>query len=181
MKPIIKKNCPEALNVHEWLAIAIMTGLLGGLALITFLSGPAFRQSRQFQLQQGRIEVLIKGAVDHPGVYRIPPGMPMKDLLALAAVRENGDLRRYRPDSLIKKTRLIHVPEQAMMTVYVTGEVLSSKELRVPKGVKVEDLLPLITLTDEADPSILRKKRKLKPNEVIEIPKKQSLKAKTLN
>jgi len=161
-----------SLKVHEWLAISLFIGMLGSLALITTF----YQDKVQFQVEapsKSKIEgfdVLIKGAVRNPGIYHVNTQMQMKDVLALAEPLSEADLRKYQLESYITKGRVINVPTRTMLTIHVEGAVKGDKKFIVPKGTKVQDLLSLVELEENADIEVLLKKRKLMNNEVIVVP-----------
>lgn len=57
------------------------------------------------------IEVIIKGAVKHPGVYQVQKGTLVKDVLALASPLENANLKRIKQQNKILRRRTIHIRE----------------------------------------------------------------------
>lgn len=119
---------------------------------------------------QHGFDVLVKGAVEHPGVYHLSSDMQMKDLLAIAGVKNTADLKRYSEDSWIKKGRVVNVLTQQMISVHLQGAVKGPSTLKLPKGSKVNDILNVIQLDEDADIEILQKKRLIKDNETFLIP-----------
>ena len=164
----------SSLKVHEWLAIAILIGVLAGLACLTSFNvkGESGRSGPESHQQKySGFDVLVKGAVDHPGVYHINSEMAMKELLSLAGLSSNADLRRFNLDALIKKGRIVNVPARAMIDVHLKGAVKEEKTITLPKGSKLEDLVSLVEFAPEANVKALQKKRRLKHDEVIIVPK----------
>jgi hypothetical protein len=160
-----------SLKVHEWLAIAVLIGILTGLACLTSLRGEASRLNLEYLPKKySGFDVWLKGAVDHPGVYHIQSEMKMKEVLALAGVSQHADLRRFNMDSMIKKGRVINVPERAMINIRLEGAVKMNQTISIPKGSKVEDLRTMVEFLPEADPAFLKKKRRLKPGETLIVP-----------
>lgn len=163
----------SSLKVHEWLAVAFVIGTIFGLACLTSFYGKKEPSRPNLALLEkaNGFDVVLKGAVAYPGIYRFSSEITMKDLLILAGVRESADLRRFKPESVVKKTRIINVPERVMITVHLHGAIKSNCSLTIPKGSKVEDLIAIGKFSDQADLSVLKKKRRLKDSEVIFIPK----------
>lgn len=164
-----------SLKVREWLIVAITAGLIGGLACLTSFkrSGEASQAALSLTSQQSQgFDVLIKGAVEHPGIYHIHSEIRMKDLLAMAEVDSNADLRRFSLEAIIKKGRIINVPSKAMIEVRLRGAVDGDQILTVPKNSKLEDLIEIGNFAPETDLAFLKKKRKLKSGEVIQVPLK---------
>lgn len=163
----------EELRVHEWLAISVLIGIMGCLAIVTTFHGTKVNSQLEGhgKGRLDRFDVLVKGAVDHPGVYHLQVEMPMKEILALAGVRQDADLRRYALEAYVKKGRVINVPSKQMITIFLSGAVRGDTTIKVPKGTKVSDLLSIVDLAEDADVEVLQKKRLLKPNETLHIPK----------
>jgi len=157
----------SGLKVHEWLAVATIIVTIFCLIAITSIAKtqtngiPAFRNEG--------IEVLIKGAVDNPGIYRFNSEMTMHDILEIAKVQPEADLRRLSLDKPVNKSRSINIPMRAMITVQLKGAVKTPGNLRVPKGTKMEDLLNLVVFDEGANTQKLQKKRALKDNEIIDV------------
>ena len=160
------------LKVHEWLVIAITVGILGSIAIITSFYEQKPKTAIDFHEKKLRsgFDILVKGAVQYPGVYHFPKQMQMKAILAIAGVYLNADLRRYHLEGVITKGRVINVPERVLLTIHLQGAVKGNKTITVPKGTKLEDLLSIVELEDNADIEFLQKKRKLLTNEVVDIP-----------
>lgn len=171
MEHFYESHTSTSLKVHEWLAITIVIAMLASLALITKVNGSRVAS----QLQSNPIkthhdfDILVKGAVDFPGIYHLHSEMQMKDILVLAGVKEGADLRRYNMEAWVKKGRVVHVPNRQFITVFVEGAVNGPTTIKLPKGSKVNELLNVVALTDDADVETLQKKRLLKDNEVISI------------
>jgi protein involved in polysaccharide export with SLBB domain len=161
------------LKVHEWLAIALIIAAIGSLAVITSYSKKGATQADQTKMpiqNRSGIEILIKGAVEYPGIYRLPSEMLMKDLLELARLQPDADLRRYNLDRPVKRGRAINVPARHMIKVYLKGAVKNPGPIAIPKGTRMMDLLEVIAFEKNADKKALQKKRKLKPEEIVEVP-----------
>lgn len=177
---MLTENQVSLLKVHEWLAIAVVIGILAGLAFLTTFSGRG--ESRQEGINPSLtkvkgFDVLIQGAVERPGIYHLESEMKMKDLLAIAEVRQEADLRRLKLDAMVKKGRVVRVPVRMMITVHLKGAVKQEGALRIPKGSKMEDLLELAEFDEDADLKVVRKKRRLKDDEEIIVPFQHPLKA----
>lgn len=162
------------LKVHEWLAVIILISTLTGLSAMAYLSkstiGDKERLAPAFLTTHGKIEVLVKGAVIHPGIYCVPSMTTLAEVLIIAQVAPEADLRRYQLDNPIKRGRSINIPSREMITIDIKGAVKNPTKVTVPKGSKLEDLLNLIDFTDHADLKYLQKKRKLKSGEEITVP-----------
>lgn len=177
-------ECEEkisSLKVHEWIAIALLIGVVGGLACLTSLGEGEVVSLHGSLSQNGpgwvvknrsRFDVIVKGAVEYPGIYHLHSDMKIKDLLAIAGVSLNADLRRFKVETLVKKGRVINVPAMVMLKVHLRGAVNGDQVVTIPKGSKLEDLIHFVNFPPDADLSVLKKKRRLKDDELIVIPSK---------
>jgi len=167
------ENKPVNLHVHEWFAILVLIGLIGGLAIITSDSQNQRSQNikeTEIFYRKDWVEVFVKGAVQFPGIYQVPSEMTMKDVLEMAQVSNEADLRRFNLDRSIGKARSINIPTKPMITIYLKGAVKRSGAISVPKGFRLQDILELDIFEENADKMVLKKKRKLKEGERINIP-----------
>lgn len=167
----LPSNQSGKLKVHEWFAISTMVTIVIALALISSLYE---RQNKKtsFNIRKDSLEILIKGAVTHPGVYHLPSPLPMKALLALAEPLPDANLRRYNMEKIVTKGRVLNIPERRFIHVHIEGAVKQPLDLKVPKGTRLEELIDKVELSENADKKALQRKRKLKPNETIVIPSK---------
>lgn len=162
------KHGPAGLKVHEWLAVVLLIAAIGGVAGVT-----SFGQSGEKAIIAGGnegIEIFVKGAVAYPGSYRLPSEMTMQDVLALAQVEAGADLRRFNLNAAVRRGRIINVPARHMITVHLKGAVSKPGAVSMPKGAHLEELLNMVEFKPEADRQWLRKKRKLKADEIIDVP-----------
>lgn len=167
------ENQFSLLKVHEWLAIIAIVGVIAGLTCLTsFQDNAASRIAKATwpETSAKGFDVLIHGAVRYPGIYHVESSIKLQDLLALAEVHPEADLRRFRLDQLVKRGRTIRVPLRQMIKVHLKGAVDAEQTLTVPKGTKMEELMGLISYDKNADQQALKKKRRLKDNEVILVP-----------
>lgn len=159
----------SGLKPHEWLSILLLIGIILGITLFTTLFN--VNPPVSFNPAKESIEVIVKGAVVYPGLYHFPKAIPMQEVLELAQTTPEADLRRYKRDQLIKRSRSVIVPAHKMITVYIEGAVKDPKPLRIPHGKSMSDLISLITPAENANLKVLEKKRRLKDGEIIVIPK----------
>lgn len=165
-----------ALKIHEWLAVIVLIAILGALSMMAYITkgdiGDRDRSLPAFLSKSGKIEILIEGAVAHPGIYYLPSSIAMKDVLMLAQPTPHADLRRFNLKASIKKGRMIKVPLRAMITVHLKGAIKNPGGVSILKGTRLMDLEPLIQFEENADRKSLNKKRKLKEGEIIIIQEK---------
>jgi SLBB domain len=167
------------LKVHEWLSILILIGAIISLMLIALLTESHTKIiDLKFVKSEQKIEVLVKGAVKHSGIYKIPSGMLMRDFLQLADVSPDADLRRLSLDRPLKRARLLNIRIRDKIKVYVRGAVKNAGAFLLPKGSMMSDLLGIVELETGANARFLNKKRHLKSEEVLDVPFENTLKRK---
>jgi DNA uptake protein ComE-like DNA-binding protein len=161
-----------SLLIHEWLAIAIIIGLL---AMLTIISKPAsispLSSPENFHyLAPTHIEMAIDGAVERPGKYHLKKGSLLQDLLDQAKILPTAELKHLNLKAKLRKGQVVHVPSQEMITVYLEGAVIKPGPYQFLKGTRLMDLKDRDLFTSGADLKLLNKKRRLKHNEVLSIP-----------
>ena len=115
------------------------------------------------------IDILVKGAVEYPGIYHFPTNIRIQDLFAIAKVSPLADLSKYNNENTITKSRALNIPSKAMITINVSGAVKNGGVLALPKGTRLQDLLSILELEENADIEPLQKKRKLTNGELVVI------------
>jgi len=157
------------LKVHEWMAISILIATVGGLALITSCKNNAsltsFGRESVVERQSG-VDIIVKGAVDYPGVYRLPSQLSMRDVLKIASMQPNASIGRYNLDRIVKRGRIIDVPYRKMLK----GAVKNAGTSSVPKGAKLAGLNDIVVLDEDMNKKMLDKKRILMPDDIVEMP-----------
>lgn len=158
------------LPTREWIAVAVLVVFMTGLvALVLFSeedSQPDTLLAPHYCVSQ-EIEVIIEGAVAHPGVHLLMRGSVLKDLLSKAEPLPEADLSRLKPERKLRPGQTIRVPQRAMITVHVEGAVKKEGPIRLPKGSRLCDLADNISFTEGANLKPLKKKRRLRDGEVI--------------
>lgn len=99
------------LKVHEGVAMSLLIGLIGVVILITQLSPieSILVTGKENLLKRDSVEIVVKGAVEFPGLYRFPSHVSMREVLEVAQPLAEADLRRYQLDKLVKRGRVINV------------------------------------------------------------------------
>src|SRR5262245_42016208 len=110
---------PPQLPLHEWLAVALLRGLLFLLALIALLTNhsPSKQHDRHASPQypiNPEIEVVIEGAVEHPGKRLVKRGTFVADALKLASPLPEADLTGFKSTSKVRKNQVIKVPSKLL-------------------------------------------------------------------
>jgi hypothetical protein len=78
----------------------------------------------------------------------------------------------YRAAAAIATLKREEVVLPGTVSVWVCGAVKEAGEITLPAGSRISDLKGKVTLSEEADKSFFRRRRKLKNGEAIEVPKK---------
>lgn len=160
------------LKIHEWISISILVVLVLSLTIMVYMSQDGSSGDSETALYKKRsgFDVLLKGAVKYPGMYRIHSSISMKDILEIAEVLPEADLRRYKLENMISKARVITVPALTLITLHLSGAVKNPGKLVVPKGTSLEQLVEKIEFSENADIKKMKRKRKLKNEEKVIVP-----------
>lgn len=162
----------ERLDNHEWIVVISLITLIGIVTFIThkhWFSTYSRQYSNPHYVYDEKIHVRIEGAVESPGIYSIKRNTPLKDVLVQAQPTSQADLKKVSTKKL-KDGQTIIIPQKEFITIYLEGAVKKQGALVVPKGTKVEELLILIEMDDQADLSKLNFRRRLKEGDIIKIP-----------
>lgn len=169
---------------HEWLSIAFLISVLSLLTIASHscesesLSSSSLSKMTPHHLLSEDIEVHVEGAVELPGKYLIKRGSTVKELIDIAKPKPEADLHRIKFDGILKKGQRVIVSSKEVVKIILKFQgvepSLDTKEMTLPKGTKLEELLLLYTFSEEVDLQKLKKKRRLKDGEVIIIPLKKS-------
>ena len=142
------------LHVHEWLAIAVIIGLMGMLTAVSLISSrpsASVETGPPHVLVDPYIEVIIEGAVEKPGKYKVKKGTAVREIINDAILLPASDTRRINMNARARKGQVLHIPKKEMLTVYLEGLVDSPGALSVPKGTRLIDLVDRVGFAEEAD------------------------------
>lgn len=162
----------NSLSASEWTLLALFAIIMGSLVFISKFN--AIRASDAIEkIPEGQIQILvtIDGAVKKPGQYLVAEGSP-----AISAVRKAkptlwADLKPFK-EPIISPAHLT-VPELKEIRVYVAGEIGAPVELVLPAGSRISDLKSKIVFTPETDIAFFKRRKLLRDEEKIEVPKKK--------
>ncbi len=163
----MKNSLPRS----EWLFAILFSILLATFVLIAKVK--VYRTS--FALvpdRKGEFLVTIEGAVKKAGVYTVPLGTTVKEVLQKAQPISDADLSGLSLDEVIEAPLYIDIKELKEIRVKVFGAVKEAVELLLPPRSRISDLKSKIILTDEAEKSFFRSRKLLKNGDEIEVPKK---------
>lgn len=107
------------LLIREWLLLAILLGLLTCFALSSQLSRPLAKSSllkEKEQYTQALIDINVSGAVISPGVYKFPPGISIKEILAQVGLAATADRKKINFKRKIFGSVSLEVPEKEVMS-----------------------------------------------------------------
>jgi len=145
------------LSVQERIAAGMIASSFLLVTLYTFLLAPASMPNQSTPSAQ--IEVSITGAVQNPGEYQLPQGATLSCLLDRAQPARDADLSRMRKQRKLTHGEELIIPSKKHLTIYLNG-----KQIEVPKGTRVCDLI-LWTDLDPQQAAQLTSKRRLKDGE----------------
>lgn len=160
------------MQAHEWLFVLLLSAAVLCSWAASLLSEKQEPASARFQcMKEKRVQVLVKGAVQQAGLYQIDPQMPLKELLQLAGVQPDADLRQVDLDNPVEHSRVLNIRTQKKITVYLNGAVKNPGPIKIPRGASLSALQGVALLETDADSSFLNKKRRLKEGETVTVPK----------
>lgn len=165
----------EFLKTREWVIVIFYLAMMFTITLITQVIVPKERPTHQIEhvLRSNMIDVSITGAVEAPGLYKVPKGSTIKDLLALAKPLTKANISKIKLGTHLSQGRHVRIPEREMVTVRIEGEVEESVTIKVEKGTKLKELFDFVAFTETANPNALLKNRPARDGETIKIPKKR--------
>ncbi|WP_068467006.1 SLBB domain-containing protein [Candidatus Protochlamydia phocaeensis] len=160
------------LPFHEWLIICLLIMALILLSFLTLIKNKAELPPVHsvHELSSQTIQVSVKGAVARPGEYELKKGAKLKELLELCAPLSDADLSQLKPTGKLRDGQSIHIPLQEWLTIYVEGAVNQNMILQVKKGTQLKDLVDKIDFSPDADKEKMKKARRLKDQETINVP-----------
>lgn len=100
---------------HEWLAIAFISLLMlavGAIAYVHDAEIPDLSVVQQEEPMQKEIEVLVEGAVEAPGPYRLKKGSRMEDLLKQLTLLPEADISKLKPTTKLRNGQKIRIPKK---------------------------------------------------------------------
>lgn len=155
------------LDIHEWCAIILLSGLMIALALVAKIQVEPPESSPPVD---GLISAEIEGAVLYPGIYHFQAGASLLDLLQAGEPLPEADLRGIRKKGRLKNGQLLAIKELPSIQIQVVGAVKDTKPIQVPTGTRLVDLLGLVAFQKDADLETLKKRRRLKDGETVVVP-----------
>lgn len=115
------------------------------------------------------IQVVVSGAVRHPGIYHVSKGLPVSDLVDLVEPLFGADLRSF-PRGKITKPLSIRVAPAPSIYISVSGAVRSPGSYAVPDRLPARLLANYLPLTEDADIQALAD-RPLKDGDQVVVPR----------
>lgn len=96
---------------HEWLAVLFFCSLLFFIVVSSHalrVFAPITEAAPHYLVDQ-EIEVYIEGAVERPGVYKLPRGALLKELLSQAKPLPTANLKKFKSESKLRPGQKITV------------------------------------------------------------------------
>jgi len=103
------------LMIREWLLLAVLLGLLTCFVLCSALSRPLAKSSllkEKEEFTQALIDINVSGAVISPGVYKFPPGISIKEILAQVGLTAKADRKKINFKRKVFASVSLEVPEK---------------------------------------------------------------------
>jgi len=102
----------EKLFHHErWVAYALSVVMVGVVALTYMKALPhsPVPHTKPLVISDSLVDITIKGAVLHPGVYRVKKGTFILEVIQMAKPLKEANLTRYHSDETVKRKRTLKV------------------------------------------------------------------------
>jgi hypothetical protein len=164
----------SSLGPSEWPLVLSLLFIIAALIVVAKIN--AYRASAAIAeraLDREEIVVKVTGAVIKPGEYRIEPGTELGVVLRKARPKINANLQGILMGEQIVEPREIYVEELSEIAVWVQGEVVEPVKIVMPADARISDLRSKISLTEEAEKTFFKSRKRLKNGEIIEVPKKK--------
>lgn len=124
------------------------------------------------EFYQELVTVTVSGAVVKPGDYQVPAGTTVREVLKKARPKPNANVQAFTLGALIDSSIHLNVAALTEISVRVQGEVVAPQKLTLPAESRISDLKEKVLLTQNADKSYFRRRKRLKNGEIIVVPKK---------
>jgi DNA uptake protein ComE-like DNA-binding protein len=101
-----------SLYVHEWLAVVAVLSFVTVLTLLTNRNNASFSSSHIGEghfMNDPYVEVRVEGAVVKPGIYRMKRGQTLQEVLDIAQVLPDANLKKIKLQSKVRANQVIHV------------------------------------------------------------------------
>ena len=162
---------PKSLKTSEWLFFFSFLFLFASFYMISKVSSGSDGLSVEKELPL--IVVEVAGCVYKPGVFKIPQGSLVQEVIRKARPKPLADLSAIEMVKILDQECVIDVPVFKEIIVSVTGCVTKREELTLPAGARVCDLKKHLVLTQDADSRVFKSKKLLRNRQVIVVPKKK--------
>jgi hypothetical protein len=173
LDPIPKEK--PFLDVHEWLAVVIISGFLGMLTFLSWISAesPILAATElPLHVLDPFIHVNVKGAVGSPGKIKVKKGSTIQEVLELAQVLPEANLKSLKLNRKVRSGQTLNVPTVEMITIHIEGAVNNPGPMTVPKGMMLYQIIQKIESEEGIELPHLKKKRKVRDQETIRVPTK---------
>jgi hypothetical protein len=117
------------------------------------------------------LSIEVTGCVGKPGTYSVRPGTSVRTVLRKARLGPAADVTNISLDQGLDASGSLHVPVLEKIIVEVGGCVEQRIRLTLPAGSRICDLKSCVILSADADPRFFKRRRRLKNNEVVDVPR----------
>lgn len=107
------------LHSREWVALIIISALITSVFFTSHFLGALSKKAlvlQKMQYDQALIEINVSGAVIFPGVYKVVPGISLKDVLMQAGLSSKADKKKINLHKKIFSSCVVDVPEKHLGT-----------------------------------------------------------------
>ncbi len=104
---------PPLLLAREWGVVVFVMAFMGALVILAEVEHVRSRSLVQSEIalrDKKKIDVVLTGAVKHPGLYRCDPGTSLRELLKEAQLLKTADRRQIILNKLFYSSQEVEIP-----------------------------------------------------------------------
>lgn len=143
---------------------------MGGLFFVAEIN-KTLASPKQGIKKEKILSIEVLGAVSKPGIYRVPEGTSLQEVLKRAKLKRFADTKEFALKEPLFTEKKIDIPLLKKIEVTVKGDGVEEKTLWLPIKTRVCSLKKKVRLKPRADLSFFSSRRFLKDGQVIVIPK----------
>ncbi len=111
---ISNQSGPPNLLSREWIAIALVGGLVLLLAAVSWLPQRGIERAvsayQAARARQPTIQIAVEGAVKEPGMHAFPPGVTVREVLKVAGLLKEADRKEIAFRKVFLTSQTLVVP-----------------------------------------------------------------------
>ena len=163
----------HSLKSSEWLLATSLLVLIASLVWVAHVNAKqASSAIATTSLVREAILVTIDGAVKKPGLYSVPLGTTVGQIVRKAKPTRDANLKLVPCKEVVDAPLHLTIEPLEEIRVVVTGAIAETLEVTLPPGSRISDLKSKVIFTQETEKTFFRRKKLLKDGDQIVVPKK---------